>query len=111
MDSVHNSWKGEQSGFMMNGSSIDMDERDFAIDIFDFEELKKMRVVAELTGVNEEDIGLDLRQDILTISAKGGNRNYYKDVQLPRTCENIIGKICSNGILEVTLNLPSLRSR
>ena len=102
MESVHSIWKWQQSGFMMDESSIDMDEREFRIDIF--EEVGKMRVVAELPGVNEEEIGLDLNQDTLTISARGENQNYYKDVQLPRTCASIIGKICSNGILEVILS-------
>ena len=77
-------------------------ERDIRVDIF--ENGKKIRVIAELPGVNEEDLRLDLIEDILTIAASRGNHNYRKDIKLPRTSEGIIGKIFNNGILEVTLN-------
>ena len=82
-------------------SSMDMDARDFHVDIFEKE--KKIRVVVELPGVNDENIVLDLNEYILSISANGTNRSYYRCVELPRSCESIVGKICSNGILEVTL--------
>lgn len=78
-----------------------MEERRFTVDIF--EQKRKMRVVAELPGVYEEDIRLDLWEDILTMSANRGNRNYYRDVELPRVCVSIIGKAYNTGILEVTL--------
>ena len=81
---------------------MNKEERDITVDIFKAE--KKMRVIAELPGLNEKDIRLDLNEDTLTISASRGNRNYYKNVKLPRACENIIGKIYNTGILEVTLN-------
>ena len=81
-----------------------MDElkRNVFVDIF--EEKKKMRVIAELPGVDEEDIRLDLNGDTLSMSASRGNQNFYRDVELPRASENIIGKIYNNGILEVTLS-------
>jgi len=63
-----------------------------------------MRVIVELPGVNEEDIRLDLNEDTLTISASRANRNYYKNVKLPRPSASMIGKIYNNGILEVILN-------
>jgi len=81
---------------------VDKGQRDILVDIF--EEKKKMRVIAELPGVNQEDIKLDLTGDILIISANRGNRDYYKYIKLPRSTECIIGKIYNNGILEVTLN-------
>lgn len=81
---------------------MDKGERDVLVDIF--EEENKLRVIAELPGVNEKDIRLDLNQDALIISASRGKRSYRKVVKLPRTSESIIGKIYNNGILEVTLN-------
>ena len=63
-----------------------------------------MRVIVELPGINENDIKLDLTEDILTISASPGNRNYYKNVKLPRASQNIVRKLYNNGILAVTLN-------
>lgn len=77
-------------------------ERDIHVDIF--ENGKKIRVIVELPGVNEEDLRLDLSEDILVISASRGNRNYYKDVKLPNAYENIVGRAYNNGILEVILN-------
>ena len=77
-------------------------ERDIHVDIF--ENGKKIRVIVELPGVNEEDLRLDLSEDILVISASRGNRNYYKDAKLPNAYENIVGRAYNNGILEVILN-------
>lgn len=81
---------------------MDKGGREIPVDIF--EEEKKMRVIAELPGVNEEDIRLVLNQDSLYISASRRNRNYSKGVKLPRASESIIGKVYNNGILEVILN-------
>ena len=78
-----------------------MDERDFIVDVF--EQQRKMRVVAEIPGIDEEVIRLDLNEDTLSMSARGGNQNYYRDIALPRACETIIGKVYNTGILEVTL--------
>ena len=78
-----------------------MGARDLHVDIFEKE--KKIRVVVELPGVSEENITLDLIEDTLSISANGADRSYYKYVELPRICKSIVGKICSNGILEVVL--------
>lgn len=88
--------------FTAGHAPIDKGEREIPVDIF--ENGKEMRVIAELPGINEEDIRLELNEDTLTISASRANRNYYKNVELPRPSENIIGKIYNNGILEVTLN-------
>lgn len=87
--------------FMAGHDPMDKGERDIPVDIF--EEEKKIRVIAELPGVNEEDIRLDLNEDILVIFANRGNHNYRKDIKLPRTFESITGKTYNNGILEVTL--------
>ena len=81
---------------------MDRDRNELQMDIFQGE--RKMRLVAELPGVNEEDIKLDLNGETLNISGSRGKRNYYKNVKLPRASESIIGKIYNNGILEVTLS-------
>ena len=87
--------------FMAKETSLKTGARDLSLDIF--EKDKKVRVVAELPGVNEEDITLDLNEDTLSISANGADQSYYKYVELPRTCNGILGKLCNNGILEVIL--------
>ena len=80
---------------------MDKDKIDITVDIFEKE--KKMRVIAELPGVNEEDIKLDLNEDTLFISVSRGYQRYRKLVKLPRTPENIDWKSYNNGILEVIL--------
>ncbi len=87
---------------MTNKISIEKNARDFHVDIYVKE--TKVRVVAELPGVNEENIILNLNKDTLSISAHGADRNYYKQVELPHACKGIVGKISNNGILEVILN-------
>jgi len=87
---------------MLDQNQIDKDQTDAPVDIF--ENGKKIRVIVELPGVNEEDIRLDLGEETLTISASRRNQNYYKNVKLPRASENIIAKLYNNGILEVTLS-------
>jgi len=87
---------------MINERQIGIDMKSSFVDIFIGK--NQMRVVAELPGANEEDIALDLYEDILSISALGRKLSYYKDVELPRICKGITGKIFNSGILEVTLN-------
>ena len=94
--------KKHSDTFRAGDVPMDKGERDVLVDIF--EEENKLRVIAELPGVNEKDIRLDLNQDALIISASRGKRSYRKVVKLPRTSESIIGKIYNNGILEVTLS-------
>ena len=84
---------------------MDKSERDVRVDIF--EEDNKLRVIAEMAGVNEKDVRLDLNEDTLIISANRGNLSYYKKVKLPRVSKNINRKIYNNGILEITLKLES----
>lgn len=80
---------------------MDRKESDILVNIF--EKDKKMRVIVEMPGLDEQDIMLDLVKDLLVISASQGSQDYYKSIRLPRLRENIIGKIYNNGTLEVTL--------
>lgn len=77
-------------------------EREPITDIFD--ETDEVRVYVEMPGVNEEDIKLDLKEDILDISAKSGDKKYHKEVLLPSAVrpETLISSY-KNGILEVKI--------
>ena len=75
---------------------MDKPEREIPVEIF--ENGKEMRVIAEVPGVNEEDIRLVLNHDSLYISASQANRNYYKNVKLPRASQNIVRKLHNTGI-------------
>jgi HSP20 family protein len=76
------------------------EEREPITDIFDEDE--EIRIYAEMPGVNQEDIKLDLKEDILDISARTGDRKYHKEILLPAKvqAETLVSSY-NNGILEI----------
>lgn len=78
------------------------EEREPITDVFD--EKEEVKVYAEMPGINEEDIKLDLKEDILDISAQAGDRKYHKEVLLPAKVrpETLI-RTYKNGILEISI--------
>jgi len=56
-------------------------EREPITDVFD--EKEEIRIYAEMPGVNAKDIKVDLKGDILEISAQTNDRKYHKEVLLP----------------------------
>jgi HSP20 family protein len=78
------------------------EEREPITDVFD--EKEEVRVYAEMPGVNEEDIKLGLKEDILDISAQSRDRKYHKEVLLPTKVKaETISSSYKNGILEVRI--------
>jgi HSP20 family protein len=78
------------------------EEREPITDVFDEEE--ELRVYAEMPGVDAEDIKLDLKGDILDISAQTGDRKYNKEVLLPAKVKpETLTSSYKNGILEVRM--------
>jgi HSP20 family protein len=76
------------------------EEREPITDVFN--EDKEIRIYAEMPGVNQEDIKLDLKEDILDISAQTGDRKYRKEVLLPAKVQaDTMTFSYNNGILEV----------
>lgn len=76
------------------------EEREPITDVFDEDE--EIRIYAEMPGVNQEDIKLDLKEDILDISAQTGDRKYHKEVLLPvKVQAETMTSSYTNGILEV----------
>lgn len=74
--------------------------REPLVDLLD--EGDSFRVVAELPGVEASDIKVDLRDDILTLSAESKDRKYSKEVLLPSRPQPGDPAISyRNGILEV----------
>jgi len=67
-----------------------------------FEEADHVLVLAEMPGVGDEDIKVDLSGDILTLQAAKGSKKYHKEIVLPRefSVENL-ERSCRNGILEL----------
>jgi len=68
------------------------------------EEQDHIRVIAELRGVEEEEINLVVDHNTLTISTDASDRKYYKKVELPYPVEkDSVESSYRNGILEVKL--------
>jgi HSP20 family protein len=78
------------------------EEREPITDVFD--EKEEIRIYAEMPGVDEQDIKIDLKGDILEISTQRGERKYYKEVLLPMKAkaEALTSKY-KNGVLEITI--------
>jgi len=85
------------------------EQRATRVDIFD--EVDRIDIVADLTGVREEDIALSIAGDRVILSAEAGDEKYYEEIILPsevnpdkfmRTCHNNIlalslQKLCYSG--------------
>ncbi len=65
----------------------------------------KIKVIAEVPGVDKQDIKLNVVGKTLSIRAESERRKYSKDVELPEEVDPKTAKASyKNGILEVTLN-------
>ncbi|MBS7611782.1 Hsp20/alpha crystallin family protein [Candidatus Bathyarchaeota archaeon] len=64
----------------------------------------EINVVAEVPGVEKEDIKLHATETTLTISAETEKRKYYKEIELPEKVDPKKAKSTyKNGVLEVRL--------
>ena len=83
------------------GPKVD-EEREPITDVFD--EMEEVVIIAEMPGIEENDIKIDLKEDILEITAKGKNRTYHKELLLPVkvVSQNMSHKF-TNGILEIRI--------
>jgi len=76
--------------------------REPIVDVFD--ESDGIHVVAEMPGIEEKDIFLDIQGDILTIKAEGQNRKYQKEILLSREAgADKMTWTYKNGILDVRI--------
>jgi HSP20 family protein len=67
-----------------------------------FEEASHILVVAELPGVGQDDLSIELNDDILTIKAERGKKKYHKEVLLPGSFRpEQMTQTCRNGMLEI----------
>ncbi len=84
------------------GRPVVHEVREPMVDVFD--EQDHVLLVAEMPGVSEGDVGIELEGDILTISAAKGDTKYRKEVLLPQAFTAAqMSHTCRNGILEVKL--------
>lgn len=76
------------------------DVREPIADVFD--EKNEVRVYVEMPGVNESDIKIELKGDILNICVDSGDRLYSKEVLLPvKAAKGDLFSSYKNGILEI----------
>lgn len=75
--------------------------REPLVDVFD--EGQEIVIVAELPGVAEEEIRVEIKEDILSLQT-AGERKYAKEVLLPPEADvKSLRKTYRNGILELRL--------
>jgi HSP20 family protein len=83
-----------------SGKTCVQEIREPVVDVF--EEKGYTLVVAEMPGIGVRDVRLDVKEDLLTISAAKGDKKYRKEVLLPRPYLREKMEIsCNNGILEI----------
>jgi len=86
------------------------EEREPLVDIIPGD--KVIQVIAEMPGVEKDDIKLEASEDELFISAESERRKYRKVVKLPFKVDPKQAKArYKNGVLEVTLNKVEERPR
>jgi HSP20 family protein len=98
---VKPSMKPTAFGFPKPGLEVKV-EREPLVDTIEEEE--NVKVIAEVPGVEKEDINLECTESSLIISVDTPTRKYYKEVELPAEVDPQSAKASyKNGVLEVTL--------
>lgn len=65
------------------------------------EEEDEIQILAEMPGIEEQDVTLEINGDILILSAVGSDRKYHKELLLPAQVEpEVISRSHKNGIFE-----------
>jgi HSP20 family protein len=83
------------------GPKVD-EEREPITDIFD--EKSEIVIIAEMPGIEETDLKIDLKEDILEISAASKSRTYRKELLLPaKVIKSNLRHKFTNGILEIRI--------
>jgi HSP20 family protein len=90
-------------GTTMGRPRIDIKEqREPLVDVMQTD--GEVKVIAELPGVEKEDIKLHGTENSVTITVDTPERKYYKEVELPAKVETKKTKASyKNGVLEITL--------
>lgn len=81
---------------------IEIGERRPLVDVFDTDDA--VQVVAEMPGIEKEDVDLNIEDRKLEIRAVHGDKRYNEVVELPVDVESDSAKATyRNGVLEVTI--------
>jgi HSP20 family protein len=86
--------------------TFELGSREPFVDVVTNDKDMTLKVVAEMPGVQKENIELQASEDSLTIRAKNGDRNYETNVPLNNVVDPGSAKASyRNGVLEVVLKL------
>ena len=82
------------------------DKREPLVDVVSSD--KEVRVIAEMPGVNKEDINVTVNEKSMVVSVDSEDRGYFKELDLPGIVDPKGARSTyNNGILEVTIPLKS----
>lgn len=85
----------------LQGSEV-REEREPLVDVLD--DKKEVVIIVELSGVEKEDIRIDVTEYSLRIAVGTPERSYYKKLYLPAKVQRNSVQTCyKNGVLEVRL--------
>ena len=87
------------------GESVVEEVREPLVDVFD--EGDRLLIVAELPGVDPEDVRVDVGDGLLTLRAERAERKYRKSIEVPRGTErDRLSVSCNHGIVEIGVPKP-----
>ena len=82
------------------GESLVHEIREPMVDVF--EEADHVLVVAEMPGIGPNNVSIEVRDDVLVLSAEKGDNKYRKEVLLPQTlARDKMTITCQHGILQI----------
>jgi HSP20 family protein len=82
------------------GEAVVQEIREPAVDLF--EEQDHLLIVAEMPGISAKDVQIEVKDDVLTLSAAKGEKKYRKEVLLPGNyAKEKMRLSCNNGVLEI----------
>ncbi|MCS3924186.1 archaeal heat shock protein Hsp20 [Methanosalsum natronophilum] len=82
------------------GHQVKIDERKPLIDVLETE--NEIHVIAEMPGIEKEDIKLNATESMVQLKASRGDRKYSENIELPGKIDPDSGKATyKNGVLEI----------
>lgn len=72
------------------------------MDVFD--EADRVTIIAEIPGVEEKNIKIEVKDDILELEAEDSDKKYHKEILLPsKVKKDSLRSTYKNGVLKITL--------
>jgi HSP20 family protein len=82
------------------GRSVVQEVREPLIDML--EERDHLLLVAEMPGIQADQVKIEIKEDILTLTAANGDKKYHKELLLPKSYDpDKVTISAKNGIVEI----------